>query len=508
MPSKSSRTNLTAIIGPFTALHGRVGVVRNQHLITSPNAAWVPSIQWQNCQVSLCQDMRFGIDDYVLWPQWYQEKFPYLPAIPRPPTRGEESPFWRMWYSPCKGDFSATEGSADGKRPGYIHKGFAEELEALRAGLSDEVEHILSGLLAAQDHTNTAASFGAALARVRHAWVILSSWAGTFDEKRLEFAEWQRAWLELKGMCNYQRWNADRVLNPTHAPRAFVENCIGCVTDKPLIALSFFEMGIPVWLVRDKMSVLLGDTFIERPSTQVIRPGDHGEVICLQRDPTFPIIYGESPQLLAHYHVQQQFSRIRAVIHRVSPTGTVVHKGIPHAMMTRQDAKSVLISLRDMRAQPATETKRIANAPFSSTVSTPSAYAASSSHTPALSGRRDRRMRPCKYPASLPSMHVLTFTQMARGSQPHRSLGGLTSALRRPTILSTPCSSKRMGRASRTSLRNGGMRWPESTAPALREKRKHRFIFIHFRRPGTSPDPTRNVPPSSSRVGFIFATTG
>lgn len=376
---------------PFNGLHGRIGMMRNQKIVTSPNATWIPDIQWRRSAVGLCSDMRFGADDYTLYPQWYHPTYQFLPAIPKPPGRGQVSPYAIMWYSPEPKDFSVIDGCDTEKRPGYIHKAYETQLSALYTGLLAEVDRTTLSLAAAQDATTTATSFQAGATCLRHSWAILTSWAAAYDEKRLEFVEFQRAWLELKGMLNYHTWNRDRTAPLHNAAAHPTEACIGTIVENPHVAMRMFDMGIPVWLVREKMDVLQGDIYVERATSQAVNLGDHGEEVSLVRDLSFPEIYTQSPQHALHYHVQHQFSRIRSVVHRVSAAGQLVQTAIPHTQMSRKDAASVIVDLRVLRMQASTAADTAA---ASSTSSAPRPSSSSSS----LSGNQPRggRHHPCK----------------------------------------------------------------------------------------------------------------
>lgn len=432
------------MIGQLTALHGCVGVVRNHRIITSPNVPWVPDIQWQASQVGLCTDMRFGIDDYTHWPQWYHTKFPYLAAIPRPPSNGFTSPYACMWWTPSPTDFIMVEGCAADKRPGYLHKRFDKELFTLREGLLQDVYRILDELKDSHDFTHKSSAFGAASIFLRHAWLNLTSHAGKFEEKRLEVAEFQRAWLELKGMTNYVEWERAAMRNSGSSAPSHLKDCIGCVVDNPHVAMTMFHMGIPLWLVREKMDVLQGDVYIEQPTAQMMKPGDQGEVFSTFHDPTFPIIYTESPRHLLHYHVQHQYSRIRAVIQHASPTtGQIIYKEVPKWLMNQRSAASILVDVQTMRAQTsaaADHAAQLQSDPLSSAPSTSS----SASSSKAKCQSKVKRHHPCKLPSFVPTSFQLKDPQMqvtvirpALPERPRHRQSSTTSSWRR-VVLGSP----------------------------------------------------------------------
>lgn len=373
---------------PFTGLHGRIGMIKNAQLITSPNATWIPDIQWQTSKVRLREDMRFGPDDYTLFPQWHHLTVPWLPAIPKPPGRGEVSPYAIMWYSPQRNDFTVVAGSDPEKRPGYVHQTHEPQLLALYTGLASEVHNLMTSLIAAQDATSMAKVLSSGSTALRHAWVILTQFAAGFEEKRLELAEFQRAWLELKGMLNYFTWTMERVNALPGAPPRPTEACVGCIVQNAHIAMEYFDMGVPVWFVREKMNVLMGDVYIETATTLSVKLGDHGEDVSLVPDASFPDIYTQTPQLHLHFHVQQQFSRIRSVVQRRSVDGELVQTDTPRANMSRRDAGTMIIELRTLRMQTSAGADRAAASSSTSTAIPPPP--ASSSHSSSRSGNLSR----------------------------------------------------------------------------------------------------------------------
>lgn len=382
-------------------------MIKDSKLITSPNATWIPDIQWQKSAVGLCEDMRFGKDDYTLFPQWYHPTYQFLPAIPRPPGRGEISPYAIMWHSPMRKDFTVVEGSDGVKMPGYLHKTYETELSALYTGLLTEVYKIGDSLAAAQDTTTAGSTFRAGATCLRHAWSILTEWAAGYEEKRLEFVEFQRAWLELKGMVNYYTWHIARAAAlPSATPRP-TEACIGSIVDNARLAMEFFDMGVPVWLVRGKMDVLQGGIYVENGTNLAMKLGDQGEGASLVRDTTFPEIYTQSPQHAMHYHVQHQFSRIRSIVERRSVAGERVLTDIPRSHMSRQDAGSTIIDLRILRMQTSAAADAAAASSSSSTSSALPHSSASSSRSSSRSGKQPRggHHHPCK-----PAGYILYFS--------------------------------------------------------------------------------------------------
>lgn len=338
----------------------------------------VPDIQLQTSCVGLCRDMRFGRDDYLLSPQWYHDDFPHLAAIPRQPEDGESSPYACMWWTPLAEDFTLVDNRDDNRQPGFVHKRREPELLRLKTELCAEAIRVLDSLpgdgLPGED-----LSLAAAFTVVRHAWFILADNAAAFDEKRLELVEFQRAWLELRGMLDYRAWMAASHRNLTQLAPVTPKDCVGCFTESLPVAMNLFDMGIPTWLVREKTSVLRGNIYVKYATSSTTPPDRQSPPVCIERDASFPIIYTSTPRDGKHYLAQHRFSRIRSIACARSGAGQPVYTSIDRDQMRRRDAGTILVELQTMRLQaPATEASA---SPASSSSSLPPVPSSSASRT-------------------------------------------------------------------------------------------------------------------------------
>lgn len=299
---------------------------------------------------------------------------------------GQPSPLSCMWYTPTfAADFTLSDARAANHEPGYAHLRLHAELSQLRTDLCDEVRRILSE--STGDRSSFPSQLLAGMTAVTHAWLILTTTAAGFDEKRLEFVEFQRAWLELRGLLNFREWKGAAELNLPQSPPE-TRPCIGCFVESQQVAMRFYDMGIPVWVVRDKMAVLHGDIFIERPTTLTVAPQHFNPPICIERDASFPIIYSSNPRHLQHYQEQQKFSRIRFAI-CAKAGGQMVVLSTERNQMDREGALTCLRDLKTMRAFEAA--KMLDSATQSSSSSTAPSSSASSAQY------RGHRHAPCRY---------------------------------------------------------------------------------------------------------------
>lgn len=68
-------------------------------------------------------------------------------------------------------------------------------------------------------------------------WLILIDNTASFDEKCQELAEFQRTWLDLKGMLNYRCWKEDSKLSRIEATLN-VQDCVSCITESLAITMT------------------------------------------------------------------------------------------------------------------------------------------------------------------------------------------------------------------------------------------------------------------------------
>lgn len=340
--------------------------------------------------VQLCRDMRFGRDDYVLYPQWYHDEYPHLSAMPRRPLMGEESPFACMWYSPTQhADFTLVAARADGYYPGFLHERIISELLPFKEELKEDAlrylqRHPTEGLV-----NDAVRDIGAAISFLVHTWLILTSNAAGFDEKCLELSEFQRAWLDLKGMLDYRRWKEDSELCRIEAALN-VRDCVGCIVESLPVAMALFDMRIPVWLVRDKLSVLRSKVYIQHATSSCQAPELLHPPICIERNTLFDPIYHSTPRESKHYQAQRRFARTRPVSFHSTGSGQHVYRPIQHDQAGRPNVGSILVELAAMRSL---------GAPFPEATSS----GAASSSTSSSSSRHQG-------PGKFPPLNVLAYT--------------------------------------------------------------------------------------------------
>lgn len=73
------------------------------HLITTPNATYIPIFEPEPCSLRPRIDGKFGMEDYTAHPQVFHIQYPWIPCIRRKPVDIadlERHEFWELW-NPC-----------------------------------------------------------------------------------------------------------------------------------------------------------------------------------------------------------------------------------------------------------------------------------------------------------------------------------------------------------------------------------------------------------------------
>lgn len=240
------------------------------------NVIYRPTFGTRN--IHLRRDLRYGDDDFTLWPQPYMKKYCHHLVVPRKPEQ-EDDPFAILWWDPSPSDF-VPEGDSTIAGLGKVS---AQKLAALRIpyeAVRVRVKEFLK--TAPEDHFVPVVDVA-----MRHALTRLQSLATSYKEMVYGVTEFQRFVLELTALLDYQLIfcpRAEQTEIQFHEPA----NVIGAFTVDPKIAQFCFQVGIPVWLCRP-----IEDFPV---STNILAVGDcrqPKDFVVLEEWPEtpFPIIY-------------------------------------------------------------------------------------------------------------------------------------------------------------------------------------------------------------------------
>jgi hypothetical protein len=229
-------------LGPFD---GRVGATiefRGESYFITTNCDYIPA-PTVTTQVFLRDDMRYGVDDFTLWPQPFSAKFPHLAVVPKRELRPDLA---LLWWQPQPTDFifgaSITRGLGRLRNQtlslliGHFnsivgrYKEYAKSLPDGRApGLFDEVvQAIVLGL------------------------ERLQTLPTTFDKMRFSLACVQKNILELVALLDYMEIYQPRMkkYEVRSQPVGQVAPCIGTFTFQPEVAQKLDVAGLPFWFLR------------------------------------------------------------------------------------------------------------------------------------------------------------------------------------------------------------------------------------------------------------------
>ncbi|KAJ7683792.1 hypothetical protein B0H17DRAFT_1204926 [Mycena rosella] len=210
----------------------------------------------------LREDMRYGIDDFTLWPQQFAQKYCHLPFIAAPGSRPE---FEVMWWMPKKDDFKV--GSAVTHRLGRLkHAQFQKFLPPINE-LIDRCKDLR--------RTSPAlciALFGQIIGQIVMCVGQLETLPTTYPKLLFAVASLQSAFLELDALYNYMTIYK----NSTDTVGCFV----GAFTSVPTVAQQLWVAGCPCWFVRgyeffDEENIL-EVVPLREPSFELFDPKAHG----------------------------------------------------------------------------------------------------------------------------------------------------------------------------------------------------------------------------------------
>ncbi|TFK59653.1 hypothetical protein BDN72DRAFT_725271, partial [Pluteus cervinus] len=224
---------------------GLVGAVisNGDDFVTSPNARIIPYPPLGgNRDVYIRENLRYGDDDPLQWPQPVIPGYEYLCAIPLPPLDPTENNAI-MWWMPQQDDFD--EGGVGLSGVGRFRQ---YSLQRLRDVSSSLLEQSLAEDLSFDHHTQRAADYRDI---IRHNLYRLEQYKSSFATMQRGVRHLQRAYLELHALVEWHTTVKFRIaeLEQSQATRPCART-IGGFTPSPVVADYLFRGGIRVWLIR------------------------------------------------------------------------------------------------------------------------------------------------------------------------------------------------------------------------------------------------------------------
>ncbi len=241
-------------------------------------------------------DLRYGPHDPTLWPQLYVPELCHLGAIPSKPMDSHD-PLSIMWWNPTRGDFISSEfGVLDGL--GKLSSARYERFEAMKGEM---VNRVVEYRRKNPKPNNWVFALEMTLV---HACTRLGHLSTTFTQMVLGVTDFQRHYLELRGLLDYLEIYLLRMNNIQPAATT-VEKCVGAITVSPRVVQDFVTAGIPVWFVQPCRTGPFPYKVLN-----VVTPFEPCDFLCLEKhNPPFPIIYDGDSDIRDKYDAFHRFAR-------------------------------------------------------------------------------------------------------------------------------------------------------------------------------------------------------
>ncbi|OSC96442.1 hypothetical protein PYCCODRAFT_1379177 [Trametes coccinea BRFM310] len=193
-------------------------------------------------RVFLQSDCRYGLVDPIQHPQIFSPGFEYLCAVyRRAPSGHPYAPLWSCLEK--ERDFVPLEGCTIASL-GFLSKASVSPLRFLTEGMVKRVGDYIT-------RNGPAEHLAWLETAMRHAMIRLDTFAATFRDACMQYAQVQRFWLLCRAYMEYQDTMASSCLRS----RPVRPNLMGAFTTFPQVAQKLHSSGIPVWFIRPTASI-------------------------------------------------------------------------------------------------------------------------------------------------------------------------------------------------------------------------------------------------------------
>ncbi|KAJ7140661.1 hypothetical protein C8R44DRAFT_866365 [Mycena epipterygia] len=242
--------NLHSPLGSFDGKVAALAQLGAQEYFITTNTEYVPalpSLQLPHA-LFLREDMRYGTDDPILWPQQWTERYCHFPVIAEKGTRAD---LQAMWWNPSPADFVV--GSA-------ITRGLGRLSHVRMSRLTAPIDELVTRVdtLRRASQTPIAPLFDQ-LVQTIHIWSEqLRTLPTKYNKMVFAITSLQRAVLELDALYNYITIYKPRIENalrtsstspdtPNNTP---IAECVGAFTTDPAVAQQLWAARVPFWFLR------------------------------------------------------------------------------------------------------------------------------------------------------------------------------------------------------------------------------------------------------------------
>ena len=271
--------------------------VDGNFVVTSPNLAVIWKIPQE--PIYLRSDCRYGPHDPTLLPQPYIREYPYLGAIPSKPM-DDNDPLSMMWWNPTPGDFiSSDRGVVDGI--GKLSMARRDFFSNMRKQMEERIHLYLA------NHDQHSSFYDTLLLLKRdldNVFSRIGSLHMTFTQMAFQVTEFQRCYLETRGLLDYLEVYKPRMNGGLKAATS-VAGCVGAITSSPSVVQGFFAAGLPVWFIRP-----LTPGPFPHNVLNVVPIFEPAEFVCVDNAvPPYPAIYNGPLTNVEKHNALHRFSR-------------------------------------------------------------------------------------------------------------------------------------------------------------------------------------------------------
>ncbi len=284
--------------GGIKALDGIVGAItlNGQFFITSANADYIPLPPFDDRQVKLRADSRYGDDDPIQWAQPYFPLYSHFAAIPRPNTLVDHL---IIWWTPTIGDFSCSPRSGPVAGLGKLCHPRYDNLRTSFTFLEDRVKKYQKSTRPEQNSPILQPS----VKWLQQVLDQIFSVQMSFRHMQFVVRDFQRVWLDVWAILDYMEIYKPRM--DGHAvPGDGVADTVGTFTTSIRVAQDMFLAGLPCWLIR--ASKTFDDQKIYAIG-QIFHPKDY--VVLEPHKFNYPVIFKGPATNEQKYRAMETFAR-------------------------------------------------------------------------------------------------------------------------------------------------------------------------------------------------------
>lgn len=212
------------------------------HIVTTPNAGYVPRIYYGSAILQARRDGRFAQYDFYKWPQWFVWRYGHVCVIPR--ERQGMGALHIAYWTPTMDDVKEDPNMSHMKWKVVRLRGSRRQALSF---LHEDARAKFNAWRGSQEGNGWLFTTWHALEVV---WGTLKNCPLTMADLTLRVAELQRLYFELTSYIEWHTVYMPRLSKNQNWGAGVDESLMGAFTSEPQVAYSLMRMGIPVWLSR------------------------------------------------------------------------------------------------------------------------------------------------------------------------------------------------------------------------------------------------------------------